>query len=399
MARFVKTVSTTGESTGGSAGLSAADVCKTICTLLPKYKGQVGLATDFLGLSARDCTDTCCTNESYDACNTTNYPGTPSGLQYATASAGDHQGNWYALQVCNCWTCCYDRCTCLEWSLPTHCYDAFSIRFNGIKIPRCCYFNYGFAIGTDNCYSKGQNWSSGHGCCQYYYCQKPGGGSSCTGINFPYLQYSPHNGWHYLNGFCVDACCDNYRGIWISGDYNNVSNACYSCCGHRTINLEWQFWRYNNHMSGQARDYTDRFCDNMISCMGDGTPYLCNPAQGSMTCVNEMWMIMKASFFCCSHHGWNRTYIRPSEDGQCNCNSSGRGVCWNDCCPQCGGRQFSKFILYPCCCLTPHLTSFCNADHHLNHHSSWCVMALNKCVPGFTGATPSYGDGSSVKPM
>jgi len=26
-------------------------------------------------------------------------------------------------------------------------------------------------------------------------------------------------------------------------------------------------------------------------------------------------------------------------------------------------------------------------------------MALNKCVPGFTGATPSYGDGSTVKPM
>ena len=47
MARFVKTVSTTGESTGGSSGLSASDVCGVIDTYLPKYKGQVGLSRTF----------------------------------------------------------------------------------------------------------------------------------------------------------------------------------------------------------------------------------------------------------------------------------------------------------------------------------------------------------------
>ena len=33
MTRYIKTVSSTGTSSGGSAGLTAADVCNTICTL------------------------------------------------------------------------------------------------------------------------------------------------------------------------------------------------------------------------------------------------------------------------------------------------------------------------------------------------------------------------------
>ena len=153
MTRYVKTVSTTGEATGGSAGLSAADVCATICTLLPKYKGQVGLSTTFVGREELDClkTSQCCDT----AANTTNYPGTAAGLQYATASgAVQSGGNWYPLAVCNCWTCCYQRCTCLEFSFPTHCYDAFIVRWNGIIIKRCCYFNWLWSFGTESCYSK-----------------------------------------------------------------------------------------------------------------------------------------------------------------------------------------------------------------------------------------------------
>lgn len=399
MTRYVKTVSATGESSGGSAGLTAADVCATIDTYLPKYRGQVGLTTTVVGTNVRDCNDACCENETIAACNTY-YPGTDVGLQYATASAGDHMGNWYPLQVCNCWTCCYDRCMCLEWSLPTHCYDAFIIRWNGIKIPRCCYFNYAWAFGSESCYSKGQNWSSSNGCSQYYRCRRPDGSSCCTGHVMPYTQYSPlTNNWTLGCGFCDSHQCDKYRAIWISGDYVNTTGACYSCCGHRTINIEWQFWRYNNHMSGQARVRTDRFCDNTIGCLADGTPYLCQPTNAEQTCVNEMWAMQRASFMCCWHYGWNRTYWRANSDGNCWCSCAGRGLCWNDCCPQCQGRQFSKFIFWPCCCLTPHLTSYCCNDQHINHHSSWCVMALNKCVPGYEGATPSYGDGSTVKPM
>ena len=130
MGRFIKTVSTSGESSGGTAGLSAADVCATICTLLPKYTGQVGLTTTFIGRKELDCSGD---SETYagigvSASNTTNYPGTDAGLQYATASGAVHSGgNWYPLAVCNCWTCCYQNCTCLEFSFPSHCYDAFII--------------------------------------------------------------------------------------------------------------------------------------------------------------------------------------------------------------------------------------------------------------------------------
>ena len=405
MARYVKTVTSEGGSSGGGAGVSLEQVCAAACVVidsyLPKYKGKVGLSTSVVGWEARNCLNECCEDETIEACNSF-YPGTDAGLQYATASAGDQMGNWYPLAVCNCWTCCYDRCICLEWSLPTHCYDAFIIRWNGIKIPRCCYFNYAFSFGTEQCYSKGYNWSSGGGKCQYYYCQRPGGASCCTGNNFPYTQYSPiGNGWQGASGFCDSHQCNHYKAIWISGDYVSTTTACWQGCGHRTINLEWQFWRYNNHMSGQARDYGDRFCNSSLSCMADGTPYICAPQESSeAACLNEMWMMQRASFFCCFHHGWNRTYWRPNTNGYCWCDSSaGYGICWNDCCPQCGGRQFSKFILWPCCCLTPHLTSYCCQDQHLNHHSSWCIMGLNKCVPGFEGATPSYGDGSTVKPL
>ena len=155
MTRYVKTVSASGASSGGAAGLSAQDVCGVIDTYLPQYKGKVGLSTTFLGIDARDCLDACCTNESITPCNTTNYPGTAAGLQYATASgAVQSGGNWYPLAVCNCWTCCYQRCTCLEFSFPTHCYDAFIVRWNGIIIKRCCYFNWLWSFGTESCYSK-----------------------------------------------------------------------------------------------------------------------------------------------------------------------------------------------------------------------------------------------------
>ncbi len=396
MTRYVKTVSATGASSGGAAGLSAQDVCGVIDTYLPKYKGQVGLSTTFLGIDARDCLDACCTNESITPCNTTNYPGTDAGLQYATASAGNHMGNWYALAVCNCWTCCYDRCTCLEFSFPTHCYDAFIIRWNGVKICRCCYWNYSHAFGTNSCYSQGYPWSSGSGCCQYSYCTRPGGSNTCTGITFPYSQYSPiTNSWQNFNGRCITTPCNKYKGIWIGGDYGGTEGACYSCCGHRTINLEWQFWRYNNHMSAQARERNDRYCDNDLDTNSDGNKFLCAPQNRYHSCGNEFWMRFRFSTFCCYHNGWKTIDFRPNTDSACwYASGAGRGICWNDCCPQVGTRQFSKWILFPCCCLLPHLTSYCCSEQHINNHSSWCIMALNKCVPGFTGATPSYGTSS-----
>lgn len=385
MTRYVKTVSASGESTGGS-GLTAADVCNTICTLLPKYVGQVGLTTTLMGRSARNCLDVDCTAESITPCNTTNYPGTDSGLQYATASAGDHMGNWYPLAVCNCWTCCYDGCICLEYEFPSHCYDAFIMRWNGIKICRCCYFNYNFSFGTDSCYSRGANWSSGDGCNQYFYCVIDPS-VTCNWVNKTSTQYQPPGtGWQNYCGKCHSHQCCRYYAMWIPGSEFGSQGSCYSCCGHRTINLEWQFWRYNNHMSGQAREETDRYCDSQLADDSDGKKYLCEPDNEQM-CTNEFWVKHRMNYWCCSWAGWKETNFKARY--YCWCSCGGYGVCWNDCCGKCTGRQFSKFIFWPCCCLLPHLTSYCCDDQHINHHTSWCIMALHKCVPGYEGATPT----------
>ena len=389
MGRFIKTVSTSGESSGGTAGLSAADVCATICTLLPKYTGQVGLTTTFIGRKELDCSGD---SETYagigvSASNTTNYPGTDAGLQYATASGAVHSGgNWYPLAVCNCWTCCYQDCTCLEFSFPSHCYDAFIIRWNGVQIKRCCYFNYLWAFGTDSCYSRGQSHSSGNGCCQFQQCTV--GQDTClNALDRDY--YMPYTNWSGFNGICVNTNNSKYRGIWISGDRVQTTQACYDCAGQRTINVEWQFWRYNNHMSGAAWVRSDRICDSEASTLSDGTCFICNPYQTScMSCQNEFWAMNKASFRCCAWKGWRRTYFQPGGNA-CWISCAGNGVCWNDCCPQCDGRQFSKFILFPCCHWCPHLTSYCDANKHLNYHTSWCILGLNKCVPGFTGEEPT----------
>ena len=76
MSRFIKTVTADGQSSGGSAGLSASDVCGVIDTYLPKYKGQVGLTTTVLGRKEYDCNCTATCDVAAD--NTLNYPGTDS---------------------------------------------------------------------------------------------------------------------------------------------------------------------------------------------------------------------------------------------------------------------------------------------------------------------------------
>ena len=215
MSRFVKTVSATGEASGGSAGLSAADVCATICTLLPKYTGQVGLTTTVLGRKEYNCNDS--TDCDAPADNTTNYPGTDSGLQYATASGGDQVGNWYPLAVCNCWTCCYCDCMCLEWSLPTHCYDAFIIRFNGVRIKHCCTLNFLWSFGPESCYSQGNGWSSSNGCNQWQYCVYDQDTCNVMPMASGSKQFMPYTNWNNYQGICRSTNNAKMRAIWING--------------------------------------------------------------------------------------------------------------------------------------------------------------------------------------
>ncbi len=389
MTRYVKTVTASGQSSGGGAGLSAADVCATIDTYLPKYTGQVGLTTTVVGRKDYSCTCTVLCDDTAD--NTSNYPGTDSGLQYATASAGDQMGNWFPLAVCNCWTCCYCDCACIEFSLPSHCYDAFIIRFNGVRIKRCCTLNFLWSWGTESCYSKGQSWSSGNGCNQWQYCWYDQDSCGIMPMAAGSRQYMPATNWNNVEGTCRSTDNEKMKAIWINGSTSHgLGSACYTCFGYRNTNIEFQFWRYNNHMSGSAWTNGDFVCNTgPATTLSDGTCYICAPhcGNGWFRCQNEAWAMGRSSFYCCSWKGWRQSVWQPQSSCWCSC--AGRQICWNDCCPQCEGRQFSKFILYPCREWLPHLTSYCCSDYHLNYHASWCVMGLNKCVPGFEGETPT----------
>ena len=95
MARYVSTKSASGGSAGGGTGLTAADVCNTICTLA---------------------------TQAPTAGTTRIMPGF---------------NEW--VTICNCpdWNDCYG-CT-VEWKFDTSLYRAFKWCYRGIRMCACCY--------------------------------------------------------------------------------------------------------------------------------------------------------------------------------------------------------------------------------------------------------------------
>ena len=159
MGRFIKTVSATGASSGGDTGLTAADVCNTICTLA---------------------------TQAPTAGTTRIMPGF---------------NEW--IVICNCpdWNDCYG-CN-IEWTIDTSLYRAFKWCYRGIRMCACCYMYMCFGM-------KG---SAGHNC--YCSCSN----SYCVGCMCGWPVYSncgiPNQGQCCMmfTGVCLYCCNTQYDSI------------------------------------------------------------------------------------------------------------------------------------------------------------------------------------------
>lgn len=199
MSRIIKTVSATGGSSGGGAGLSASDVCSIIC------KSIVGTAATSM-----------------------------------LPRCQDHEG-WELICNCDNWSDCYS--STLEWNLDTANYRAFRWCMRGITLCACChnYFcmylidNGGQCQGSD--YYRyfdmrgDKPWPSGSCCCWCYgqrdyvcwcwYCCN----SACSipqsmawEIGSSVSKANCMSGNASSGGLCYDVC---YGHRWSACDYSN----------------------------------------------------------------------------------------------------------------------------------------------------------------------------------
>jgi hypothetical protein len=149
MARFIKTISADGGTSGGSAGLSAKDVCNQICKLSTEAAGTPGTTV-----------------------------ATSLDSQVNEISGGF--GEWKMICNCPCWTECYG-CQVI-WNFDTTKYSAFKLVYRGMRLCACCYMYLCGGIGNPDCFCNCQYaymgacvccWPQKSCCCwDSYYCNQ-----------------------------------------------------------------------------------------------------------------------------------------------------------------------------------------------------------------------------------
>ncbi len=179
MARFIKTVSSDGSTSGGaSTGVSLAEVCTAVCNVI--------------------CANaTCC--GGIVATQDTSEDG---NFKNRTSQLIPGFGCWE--MICNCpyWNKNYG--CCITWCVDTMKYRAFNIVYTGIRQQPCCHIYPCFGFGTETCFC----------CCSQSY----RGGSVLCG--WPRHIGASHN-WtaynceHISGNYCVQ--CMNAEGrdtVW-----------------------------------------------------------------------------------------------------------------------------------------------------------------------------------------
>ena len=108
MARYVSTKTASGGGSSGAVGLTATDVCNTICKLATQ---------------------------------------TPADQPSPLIMPGF--GCWEMVCNCPCWTDCYGCCAI--WCVDTSKYRGFRIHYNGVRSRGCCYTYLYPGFGNDSC--------------------------------------------------------------------------------------------------------------------------------------------------------------------------------------------------------------------------------------------------------
>ena len=211
MTRIVKTVSTTGESTGGSAGLQASDVCKII-------------SDSIIGTATTSLLPRCQSKEGWEL-------------------------------ICNCdhWSECYSNA--IEFDVDTSKYRAFRWCFRGITHCGCCETTFCMYFVDPNGACQGSNWYRNYdmrnktwpngSCCCW-----------CYQTSFDCICWC----WYCCNTNCsmpqamaIEVGQSVSKANCMSGN-QSAAGLCYDICyGHRWSYCDCSdWWGGSNRMVGYA---------------------------------------------------------------------------------------------------------------------------------------------------
>ena len=221
MAKYVTTRSASGGASGGGAGLTAADVCDTICSL-----------------------NTSCTSDSIN-----------SGFSC-----------WR--MICNCpnWTDCYG-CN-IQWNVDTLNYRAIRLYYTGIRQQKCCWLYMCPGLGTPSCYCccdnayRGNcvcNWPVKSCCCWTAY--------NCCHMGKDTCVYCCNGAWDDIWSMQFTVCAPNWKACYDQGQ--GVFYSFWWKKYTRAHNTEYEYTGWDI-----TRGYT--YCSNMNwNCdIGDSNNYL-----------------------------------------------------------------------------------------------------------------------------
>ena len=228
MARFIKTISADGTSSGGSgAGVSLAEVCTAVCKVV---------------------------------CN--NATRSTSGITESITAPQQVPGfsEWEIICNCPCWTDCYG-CQ-VVWCFPaTKPYSAYRIYYKGMGFCACCYMNFMMGLGTDSCFC----------CCNYSYC----GGCVCTWPGGACCTWSKFQRCEMLQDACYYCCNSPNWAIvdmdicvfsigWI-GNYgcSKGFNIGYDVRWQKFPGTGWDSFEYNGVNRARTTGSTN-FCQCMV---------------------------------------------------------------------------------------------------------------------------------------
>jgi len=170
MTRYVSTKSASGASSGGGAGLSATDVCNTICKLATQ---------------------------------------SPANQPSPLVMPGF--GCWQMICNCPCWTDCYG--CCMIWNVDTLKYRAFRLQYTGIRNCACCYTYICPGFGNSNCFCNCSNtyrgacvcmWPMKSCCCWEVY--------NCCGMQKDACIYCCNRQWDNAWSFQFTICSPEWKG-------------------------------------------------------------------------------------------------------------------------------------------------------------------------------------------
>ena len=304
MARFIKTISADGSSSGGGgAGVTLDQVCTAVCNVIcnnvTRNENGITEAQDF--------------SEDGNYKNRTNQiiPGF---------------GCWEI--ICNCpyWDTCYG--CCVTWCVDTMKYRAFRIVYTGIRNQVCCHFYPCLGFGTDSCFCvcsqayRGRyqmcGWPMMSCCCWYAYNQEHILHDYC-------VQCMNAEGRDSVWGFEFMVCAPTWkrptsqhygRGVWYETKmaqkyYCECSAYCYSDWSvHKgTQFCGCLFWNCNQN----SNQHLTRLCwkssnQPLMSALYTGSYTASNVDGGSCSTGVPCWTI------------WGQPCVRPMF-GTCNMGS------------------------------------------------------------------------------